>query len=124
MGAGVPDTSNFISGITGPNYGMPHVGTSIGLPGPPHIPMGGPAGLQRYSLHNHTPHAIPGPTPKVNVHVKQYPGLTYPRPADTVLIHEKTMRPPHFNMQPPSDMVHGNIRDCGHCGGRGCQYCK
>ncbi|MGI9517913.1 MAG: hypothetical protein ACR2NP_12750, partial [Pirellulaceae bacterium] len=116
-GGRAPDTSNFISGITGPNYGMPHVGTSIGLPGPPHIPMGGPAGLQRYGIHNHTPHAIPGPTPKVNVHVKQYPGLTYPRPADTVLINEKTIRPPHYNAQPPSDMVHGNIRDCGYCGG-------
>ncbi len=121
---GAPGTSNFISGVTGPNYGMPFVGTSIGLPGPPHVPMGGPAGLQRYSIHNHTPHAIPGPTPKVNVHVKQYPGLTYPRPADTVLIKENTIRPPHFNAQPPADMVHGTIRDCGYCGGKGCPNCR
>lgn len=119
-----PGTSNYISGMTGPNYGMPSVGTSIGLPGPPHIPMGGPAGLQRYSMHNHTAHAIPGPTPKVNVHVKQQPGLTYPRPADTILVREQTIRPPHFNAQPPADMVHGNIRDCGSCGGRGCNNCR
>lgn len=129
-GAGAPvqqhmaGTSNFISGVNGPNYGMPSVGTSIGLPGPPHIPMGGPAGLQKYSMHNHTAHAIPGPTPKVNVHVKQQPGMTYPRPADTVLVREQTIRPPHFNSQPPADMVHGNIRDCGHCGGAGCGYCQ
>lgn len=123
-GRRAPGTSNYISGINGPSYGMPRVGTSIGLPGPPHIPMGGPAGLQRYSMHNHTPHAIPGPTPKVNVHVKQQPGLTYPRPADTILVREQTIRPPHFNAQPPADMVHGNIRDCGRCGGRGCNACR
>ncbi len=123
-GVHMAGTSNFISGINGPNYGMPHVGTQIGLPGPPHLPMGGPAGLQRYSMHNHTAHAIPGPTPRVNVHVKQKPGLTYPRPADTILVREQTVRPPHFNGQPPADMVHGNIRDCGHCGGRGCNNCR
>jgi hypothetical protein len=123
-GGHMAGTSNYISGVTGPNFGMPHVGTSIGLPGPPHIPLGGPAGLQKYALHNHTPHAIPGPTPNVNVHVKQHPGLTYPRPADTILVREQTMHPPHFNAQPPADMVHGNIRDCGYCQGRGCGYCR
>jgi hypothetical protein len=44
MGGGV---SNYISGVTGPNYGMPMTGTNIGLPGPPHIPLGvSDAGLQ------------------------------------------------------------------------------
>src|SRR4051794_20129056 len=37
---------NYVSGITAPQYGMPYVGTPIGLPGPPHIPLGIPAGLQ------------------------------------------------------------------------------
>ncbi len=123
-GAGGNNTSDYISGVTGPHYGIPAVGTNIGLPGPPHIPQGGPAGLQRYSIHNHTAHAIPGPTPRVNVHVKQKPGLTYPRPADTVLIQEHTIRPPHFNAQPPADTVHGNIRGCGVCGGAGCNRCR
>jgi len=123
-GGRAPGVSNYISGINGPSYGMPRVGTNIGLPGPPHIPMGGPAGMQRYSMHNHTAHAIPGPTPQVNVHVKQQPGLTYPRPADTILVREQTIRPPHMNAQPPADMVHGNIRDCGRCGGRGCANCR
>jgi hypothetical protein len=119
-----PGISNYISGINGPHYGMPSVGTSLGLPGPPHVPMGGPAGLQRYSMHNHTAHAIPGPTPRVNVHVKQQPGVTYPRPADTILVREQTIRPPHVNAQPPATMVHGDIRDCGQCGGQGCAYCR
>ncbi len=117
-------TSGYISGVNGPVYGMPYSGTNIGLPGPPHIPMGGPAGLQRYSMHNHTAHAIPGPTTGVNVHVKQQPGLTYPRPADKILVKERTIRPPHFNAQPPADMVHGNIRACGNCAGQGCGYCR
>lgn len=99
--------SDYISGVSGPNYGMPYSGTNIGLPGPPHIPLGGPAGLRRYDIHNHTAMQIPGPTPRVNVHVRQKPGLSYPRPADRVLIQENTIRPPHYNAQPPADMVRG-----------------
>lgn len=125
MNSGMINPSNYISGVSGPSYGMPYTGTSIGLPGPPHVPLGGPAGLQKYQIHNHTAQAIPGPTPKVNVHVKQRPGLSYPRPADTVLIQEDTIRPPHANMQPPADMVHGNIpHNCPGCGGFGCQHCQ
>ena len=102
-------SNDYISGVTGPNYGMPWTGTQIGLPGPPHIPLGGPAGLRQYNVHNHTAMQIPPPTPRVNVHVKQEPGLTYPRPADKVFIREQTIRPPHFNAQPPADMVHGQL---------------
>jgi hypothetical protein len=102
-------SSDYISGISGPSYGMPWSGTQIGLPGPPHVPLGGPAGLQKYEIHNHTAMQIPGPTPKVSVHVKQKPGLTYPRPVNKVLINERTIRPPHFNSQPPADMVHGQL---------------
>ncbi len=102
-------TSDYISGVTGPHYGMPYVGTNIGLPGPPHIPLGGPAGLRRYDMHNHTAMQIPGPTKKVDVLVKQKPGLSYPRPADRVLIKETNIRPPHANYQPPADMVHGQL---------------
>lgn len=101
------DTSNYISGVTGPNYGMPWTGTNIGLPGPPHIPLGGPAGLKEYNIRNHTAMQIPGPTPEVNVHVRQKPGLSYPRPVDRVMIQEQTIRAPHFNNQPPANMVDG-----------------
>ena len=102
-------TNDYISGVTGPHYGMPYVGTNIGLPGPPHIPLGGPAGLRRHEMRNHTAMQIPGPTHQVDVHVKQKPGLSYPRPADRVLIQETNIRPPHANWQPPSDMVHGQL---------------
>ena len=108
-GGGAGGTNDYISGVTGPHYGLPHVGTNIGLPGPPHIPLGGPAGLKRYSMQNHTATQIPGPTHNVDVLVKQKPGLSYPRPVDRVLIQETNIRPPHSNAQPPSDMVHGRL---------------
>jgi hypothetical protein len=107
MGGSSGDTSNYISGVSGPAYGMPYTGTNIGLPGPPHIPLGGPAGLQQYNIYNHTAMQIPGPTPEVNVHLRQKPGLSYPRPADRVLIEERTIRAPHYNDQPPANMVNG-----------------
>lgn len=104
-----PPAGQYISGMTGPNYGMPHVGTPIGLPGPPHIPLGGPAGLQNHMMYNHTATHIPAPTDKMNIHVQQVPGLSYPRPANKVMIREETIRPPHMNQQPPADMLHGVI---------------
>ena len=108
-GGGGGGSAGYISGVTGPSYGLPWTGTQIGLPGPPHVPLGGPAGLREYNIHNHTATQIPGPTPRVNVHVKQTPGISYPRPADRVLIHEQTIRPPHANVQPPADTVHGRL---------------
>ena len=120
-GEGFPP-NGYISGVTGPQYGMPYVGTNIGLPGPPHIPLGGPAGLQQHTMRNHTAMAIPGPTSRVNVNVKQRPGLTYPRPANNVSIQEHTIRSPHFNSQPPTDTVYGPL-GCQSCGGAGCSTC-
>ncbi len=106
-------TADYISGVTGPNYGMPYTGTNIGLPGPPHVPLGGPAGLRRYDMYNHTAMQIPGPTPQVDVHLRQKPGLSYPQPVDKVLIEENTIRPPRYNTQPPADMVRGILPpDC------------
>jgi hypothetical protein len=95
---------SYVSGVTGPQYGT---GTPIGLPGPPHLPLGAPAGLQKHEITNHTRMHIPGPTPSLGIHVRQQPGLSYPRPVDTVRIREETVRPLHFNNQPPADMVHG-----------------
>ncbi|MBI1904575.1 MAG: hypothetical protein HYS13_26060 [Planctomycetia bacterium] len=88
-GAAPTLTPGYISGVTVPQYGMPYVGTPIGLPGPPHIPLGGPAGLQRHTIINHTDMHIPGPTGQVDIHVKQSPGLSYPQPANRVLIKEQ-----------------------------------
>lgn len=118
---GTPATSSYISGVTGPAYGMPYTGTNIGLPGPPHVPLGGPAGLKRYTMHNHTATHIPGPTHNVDVHMQQRPGLSYPRPANKVIIREETRRNPHYNAQPPADMLH--MPACGNPGCTGCGVC-
>jgi hypothetical protein len=83
---GVP--SNYISGVTGPQYGMPMSGTPIGLPGPPHVPHGTPAGLTKHTMVNHTPVHIPGPTNHVRIDVAQHPGISYPAPANHARIVE------------------------------------
>ena len=56
----------FVAGVTSPQYGMPISGTPIGLAGPPHVPLGVPAGLQRDTIVNHThvPPATALPTKK------------------------------------------------------------
>lgn len=84
---------SYVSGVTMPDYGMPMTGTPIGLPGPPHIPLGGPAGLQSHTMYNHTPVAIPGPTKCLKTHVRQDPGFAYPKPASSVWIHEQVGPP-------------------------------
>src|SRR5438067_1291786 len=60
VGSGV--APNYVAGITAPQYGMPMSGTPIGLPGPPHIPLGVPAGLQKHQMINHTKMHLPQPT--------------------------------------------------------------
>ncbi len=87
MGGPVPPT--YISGVTGPQWGMPMSGTPIGLPGPPHIPLGAPAGLQKHKIVNHTKVHLPEPQRHVRVDVKQKPGMSYPRPANHARIVEK-----------------------------------
>ncbi len=109
----------FIAGATAPSYGMPITGTPIGLPGPPHIPLGVPAGLQRHEIVNHTKMNIPGPSDHISIHVKQEPGLSYPAPADTVHITEQT-QPWAGHKQPSWDKNHvmgGSSEGCsdGQC---------
>jgi hypothetical protein len=83
---------NYISGVTGPQYGMPMSGTPIGLPGPPHVPLGVPAGLQRHTIVNHTKVFLPEPEKHVRIDVKQRPAQSYPRPVDHVRIVEGVQR--------------------------------
>jgi hypothetical protein len=82
---------------------MPMSGTPIGLPGPPHVPLGGPAGLQKYTISDHTHMHIPAPTDKVRVDVAQKPGYNYPAPANVVKIHENTEMGPGFLRQPSNE---------------------
>ncbi len=97
---------NYVSGVTAPGYGMPHVGTPIGLPGPPHIPLGIPAGLKRQTITNHTPMHIPHPTHHLKYHVRQNPGYSYPKPPSHVFIREHSVHPSPGYGQPLYDMHH------------------
>lgn len=93
----------FIAGATAPQYGMPITGTPIGLPGPAHIPLGIPAGLQKHSITNHTKTHIPPPSRQIGLHVQQAPGLSYPKPARHAYIAERA-DVPHLKLkQPPED---------------------
>ena len=77
----------FVAGMTAPQYGMPITGTPIGLPGPPHIPMGIPAGLAKPHDQEHTKSKIPGPVKHFRMNVKQEPGFSYPTPPDQCAYH-------------------------------------
>jgi len=93
----------FIAGMTAPQYGMPITGTPIGLPGPAHVPLGIPAGLQKHSITNHTKMHIPPPTRDLKLHVQQSPGLSYPKPAHRAYISERQDVPNIRLKQPRED---------------------
>ncbi|MCI0332327.1 MAG: hypothetical protein L0228_03755 [Planctomycetes bacterium] len=82
---------NMLAG--GPQWGMPITGTPIGLPGPPHVPLGVPAGLQKHVMKNRTRVMLPPPVAKVKLSVKQRPGLNYPRPVNHVHVDETQREP-------------------------------
>jgi hypothetical protein len=99
MPAGMP-TSGFAPPNVPPNmmagaptWGMPITGTPIGLPGPPHVPLGVPAGLQQHTMRNRTRVMIPPPVSHVHMSVKQRPGLNYPRPVNRVMVDETQREP-------------------------------
>ena len=96
---------NYISGVTSPQYGMPYTGTPLGLVGPPHIPLGAPAGLQQHVMYNHTAVNIPSPSPNFKMHVRQQPGMSYPTPPNRMSIREQTMYPPMRQSQPRYDRL-------------------
>ncbi len=89
-----------LSGVTVPQWGMPISGTPIGLPGPPHIPLGTPAGLQKHVMRNHTPMHIPQPVSKFKINVRQQPGYSYPAPPTRMSIREQNIHPPIRWAQP------------------------
>jgi hypothetical protein len=95
----------YLAGVTTPQYGMPITGTPIGLPGPPHVPLGVPAGLQSHSIKNWTRLHMPRPTRRVHINVEQKPGYSYPQPANRVRIVEQASRDRrHAFRQPFKDM--------------------
>jgi hypothetical protein len=80
----------YVAGVTAPQYGIPISGTPIGLAGPPHVPLGVPAGLQKHVMVNHTHVSLPQPVKKERIDVKQVPGISYPEPANHARIVERT----------------------------------
>ena len=82
-----------IAGVNAPQYGMPMSGTPIGLPGPPHIPLGHPAGLTKHTIRNTTPMNIPRPVDKMNIRVQQRPGMSYPNPVRSIRMTEQNIHP-------------------------------
>jgi len=69
-----------ISGVNAPSWGMTMSGTPIGLPGPPHLPYGGPAGLQSHTVRNLTKQSLPKPVDHMLMDVKHKPGIRLPKP--------------------------------------------
>ena len=93
-GAPMPTSlPGMISGVNAPQYGMPMSATPIGLPGPPHIPLGHPAGLKKHVIRNHTAVNIPRPVEKVKMNVRMQPGYSYPNPVSRVRITEQNIHP-------------------------------
>ncbi len=92
--AGMPPAlPGMVAGMTAPQYGMTYTGTPIGLPGPPHIPLGVPAGLKKHTISNHTRTHLPDPVEHMKIHVRQNPGISYPQPPSRVRIHEQNIHP-------------------------------
>lgn len=118
---GGPSTmpTNYIAGVNAPQYGMPMCGTPIGLPGPPHVPLGIPAGLKQHVMRNHTRVHMPQPTPRVRIDVKQTPGFSYPKAASHVTIRERTTSGPGVNLHPLRDRRHVITR--AECMGTPCE---
>jgi hypothetical protein len=102
MVGGVPGgmPPGFVAGVTAEPWGMPITGTPIALPGPPHIPLGGPAGLRSHVMKNNTAMSLPGPTQHMRIDVRQQPGFHYPAPANRVHILDQTIHPAPFYRQP------------------------
>ncbi len=110
----------FVAGVTAPLYGMPMSGTPIGLPGPPHIPLGVPAGLEAHVITNHTHYSIPEPVHREEIDVEQKPGLAYPNPVHHVHIVEATPTPPAQFHQPLVDRHQDAPGYEDHCDGPNC----
>lgn len=80
-----------IAGVSTQVWGMPYTGTPIGLPGPTHLPYGGPAVLKSHTMRNLTKTSLPQSSGHVLVDVEHEPGISLPPPVDYV--HYKETHP-------------------------------
>ena len=103
-----------ISGVGGiRKWGMPNTATPIGLPGPPHLPYGGPAGLRRHTIVNNTRMDIGRPVKDMLIEVQHNPGYRLPKPVSYI---KYTENHPHY---PPHQISYpaGGGQNCpgGNC---------
>jgi hypothetical protein len=77
---GMPPSSPIAGVGPTPPWGMPITGTPIGLPGPPHLPYGGPAGLRSHTVRNLSRNNIPKPVDHMLIDVRHNPGYSVPEP--------------------------------------------
>jgi hypothetical protein len=84
MPAGYP-----IAGLNTPVWGMPITGTPIGLPGPTHLPYGGPASLKSHTVVNRSKNQLPDPVEHMLIGVKHSPGQSLPKPVSNVEYEER-----------------------------------
>ena len=80
---------NPISGANAPMWGNPMTSTPIGLPGPPHLPLGGPASLKSHTVRNMSKQNLPKPVDHFLIDVKQDPGVSLPKPVKYIQYTEK-----------------------------------
>jgi hypothetical protein len=118
---------NMVAGVSAPQYGMTYSGTPIGLPGPPHIPFGAPAGLQSHVMKNHTHMNIPGPVEQMKIHVRSQPGQSYPQPPSRMHYREQNIHNGYPSGRPPfehaSRSVPGDMYNAQGMAGAGGEYC-
>lgn len=78
-----------VSGGNMQAWGMPYTGTPIGLPGPTHLPYGGPASLQSHTVRNLTSTDLGEPVKDMLIDVRHEPGLSQPHPVKYIEYTEK-----------------------------------
>jgi hypothetical protein len=106
-----------VSGVNIPVWGYPITGTPIGLPGPPHLPLGGPAGLKRHTMINDTHVDIGDPVKNFVVKVRHEPGYKLPPPVSYV---EYTERHPAYH---PGQVALPGGAGAGYAADAGGAYC-
>jgi hypothetical protein len=79
-GPGQPPYDPVLGASGAQMWGQPYTGTPIGLVGPPHLPLGGPAGLKSHTIRNFTDVDVGEPVDHMLIDVKHEPGIRLPHP--------------------------------------------